>query len=362
MGTASTLEREIACPASEALPASREASSDDADRGTEIHAFIKHAATMPLHEALAAVPKSLRELCASIELGKIHGGLTNVRSEVSYGIRLGHEHAEVVGVDIDRRYPTDRGEEWLFGSNDVEGERFDGLLDTGDVKTGNDVTAAADNPQAQFAARAIQLVTGEDEVASRIIYVRPSGYVHIDWHVFTRLELETFEDRAIEARASVRQARADYAAGKPLTVSPGDHCKYCPAIASCPAKMSLARAMVGELAELDQAIRIDKSEGVGRLVSQLSPEQAGQAVRKLAEVKDLHDRIKGALQLYAGRTPLPVGDGKEYRPITFAKSGFSREKALALLEAKGATPEEIAALSVPHMETQFRVLKARGFR
>lgn len=343
--SASSLEREAACPGSAALPNTSE-SGDDAARGQAIHAFLERVGRMPLADALAGVPKQWREFCGAIDTDQIVGGLSNVRSEVAYAIRIGHEEAREIGSNIGRAYP-DLGDDWEFGTNDIEGVRFDGVPVTGDIKTGNDVTPARDNMQAQFAARAIQLVTGADEVESRIIYLRHSGDVWVDWHVFTRLELERFEDRVSDVRFRVADAHARYALGVVPDVNPGSWCRYCPGLLSCPAKTALARSMLSDL------------ESVDARIATFTPEQAGRAYLKLKEILTVAERVESALKQFAARTPLPLGNGKEIRPITFEKKSFSRTKALELLAAKGATVPEIEALKVPHEETHYRVVNAK---
>lgn len=345
MTTASGIERVLHCPTSEALPATV-GESDDAVRGHEIHAFLKRARVLPIDKALRLVPEEHRDVCSKIRLSDVYGGLRNVRTEVAYALRVGHEEAHEIGVDIDRKYPQ-LPPEYVVGTNDFEGLRFDDVEVAADIKAGNDVTAAKDNPQVKFHARARQLVTGADRVEGRIVYVRPTGRVVTDWHVFTRLELDRYESELEEMQARVVAARALLASGVMPTVRSGDHCQYCPAVASCPAQAALARAMVTDIGDL------------AHLVMTLTPEQAGHAWAKLERVYDVAKHVESGLRMMALRSPLPLGDGRELRPIHFPRRDFSKDKALTLLKRKGATVAEIESCFDVREEQQVRALKKR---
>ena len=330
--TASSLERVIACPASEALPRVVDAGARrDRDRGTVIHRFLQRVMTgMPEDVALALVPEKDQAVCGRIRVPRITSGISwDLRCEVAYALSPGEDRARILGLDLDRNYPDlDPGE--IAGTNDFEGMRMDGVPVVGDVKTGNDVTPCEDNPQAQFHARARQLVTGADEVEARIVYVRPSGYVERDEHVFSRIELETFEDRVIEARQVAHRARLAVVNGEVPVVTTGSWCRYCPAMPACPAYAGLARRFVPDLEEIP-----------GQL-AMLSPAQQGEAWLKVKQIKRLAETAEDALKALARQSPLPLPNGKVIRPVTIHRNDFSKDAALALLAEKGATEDEIA--------------------
>ena len=348
-GTASSLERLFACPASAALPAVIDARKRrDRDRGTGAHRFVRRVlGGMDRAIALALVPEESRALCARIRVSRISAGISSdLRCEAAYALKPGEESARFLGLDLDRHYPElEPGE--IAGTNDLEGTRLDGVPVVGDIKTGNDVTACEDNPQAQFHARARQLVTGADEVEARILYIRPSGYVEIDDHEFGRVELETFEDRVVDMRHGVRLARAAVLAGQTPKVTTGAHCKYCPAMPACPAYAGLARRFVPEL------------ETMAGQMAALTPEQQGEAWLKVKTIERLVGAAEDALKELARQAPLPLPNGKVIRPVTVVRNDFSKDAALALLTAKGATAEEIAGCFRRNETEQVREAKAR---
>lgn len=344
--TASALERAFACPPSTFLPQVNE-SNEDADRGSEIHKFVRNvAAGMPIATALLLVPKEHQAVCQGIDFARVCGDLSNVRAEVSYAIDVERSEVRELGINLGRKYPPRRPAEFA-GTNDIEGRRIDDVEVVGDVKTGELVTPCRDNPQMKFHARARQLATGASEVEGRLIYIRRDGKVMLDCHTFRAFELETFQDEAVFFIERREAARARYEATGQVTVSTGDHCKYCPAMTACPRYVALARSMVVDVVELGTDV-------AARGFVTMTPEQMGIAWAKLTDIGRVHDQIKEGLKAMAKQGSFPLPNGKMVRMIEFARSDFSREKAFELMRAKGATQAEIEACYAENTVQQVR--------
>lgn len=339
--TASSLERLMACPASAVLPHVAE-TNDDADRGTEIHSFVRNvSAGMPRAKALALVPKEHLPVCEGIDFGRVCGDLSNVRAEVSYAIDVETSFARELGINLGRHYPTREPAEFA-GTNDLEGRRLDDVEVVADVKTGDPVTACRENPQMMFHARARQLRTGAAEVEARLIYIRRDGKVSLDCAMFTAFELDCFEDELSALRARIEDARARFAATGQVSVSTGPHCRYCPAMTACPRYVALARTMAADVADIPARLEM------------LTPEQQGIAWEKAKAIEKLVEHVLDGLKAIAKQGEFPLPTGKVVKAISFARQDFSRDKTLALLREKGATQAEIEALYTEATVTQVR--------
>lgn len=347
--SASGAARARECPASAALPRVQE-TSDDADRGTEIHEYSKRRLQGWTHErALVLLPTELHDMCSRIDFDRVLIGREDVRAEVAYGLDTAEDRAWEVGVDIGRRYPP-APPHVVHGTIDIVSHcTFDDVPCVDDWKTGfQGVARCEDNDQMLYAARAVHLVTGAPRVKARILYVRPSGVVFPDEHTFSLFELDDYAGTLADTVARVQRAKALVASGIVPDVHAGSWCKYCPSLDACPRHVALARAMLPELANLEERM------------AALTPEQGGAAWLKMKACASVLDRVEKGLKKMAAVAPLPVGNGKEVRPLTIAKSFFSKERAIELLRQRGATTEEIATCTGTREETQFRIVNERS--
>lgn len=345
----SGVERAHACPASTALDQAYSV-TEDGERGTVIHTFAKRVIQgMPRSVALSLVRvPEWRDTCELFDPLDALSNLRNHRAEVAYAIHAPTGAVRELGIDIERRYVTRDGE--IPGSLDVESDDFDGMPVVTDWKTGHDeVTACEDNFQMQGYCYAVAEKRGADAVRGQIGYVRPSGKVHLDPHVFTRFDLDDYAEMLAETYQSTLRAAERIAAATQIHVATGSHCKWCPAIASCPAQSGLARTMLFDLEKIDG------------MMQAMTPGQLGAAWAKLAQIKPLVERIDESLKAMARQAPIPLGNGKELREIHFERSAFSRTDAVALLRKKGANDSEIASLEKTVPQSQVRALKVRSW-
>lgn len=344
--SASAIARVHACPASVAFPAVVE-TSEDAERGTELHAHCERMILgMPKYVSAARVPKVWRATAEAIRIDMAIGDLTDVRAEVAYAVHAATGDVRELGASIGRHYVVHPGE--VPGTNDFEGKRFDGVEVVGDWKFGAlDVAPCEENEQTLFHARVRAAMTGASVVEGRICYVRESGYVHVDQHEFTPFFLDVFSDELADAYEAARDAVKRYAAGEVLSVHPGDHCRYCPAVTSCPAHVALARAMLPELQAIEARIQ------------EMTPTQRGAAWLKMKSCERVLESVSKGLKNTALAESFPTTEGKEIREMAYQKETFSKDRAVALLTAKGASAEEIRACYVESTVSQIRELKVR---
>ena len=334
-GSASATERTLACPASLALPKVHR-SSAYAERGHGIHAFVRAVlAGVPHAAAVAAVDEEHLGTCNRMQVSALVGDLYNVRCEVAYALDPIARTARFLGVDVGRNYEQfNLGPNEIPGSLDIEGTNFTDVPVVRDLKTGYlDVTDAEDNGQGLFFAAVKYLMTGAPEVIFEILKLRPDGsLVTVSSATYTAFELDSFLDSLEEALVESRAARRVYLAGGTPDVTVGTWCRFCESMESCPAYMRLAKSMASDVADIET--RVDH----------LTLPEAGVAWRKAKTIEAMLKRVLEALKSRARQEPLPIDGGKQVKAISFGRSDFDRDLALAMLRERGATDAEIAVL------------------
>jgi hypothetical protein len=304
VSTASGLEREQECPTSAVLSPVVQESSEDAERGNAIHVFCRSViAGTPRSIALAAVPEGpWRETCEQIDFGVLCGGVLKVRAEVAYRLDAETDEVTELGINIGRRYPPRTSASQVDGTNDFEGFSISGVPVVTDIKTGfYPVTRCAENPQMQFHARVQMLRHDVDRVEARIAYIDVGGQIGMDTHVFTRFELDTFNDRLLERHERIARANAALKAGERVTVNAGSWCRWCPVKDSCPRYTTLAMSMLGQLRDV-------KAEWKA-----MTPEQKAQAYLLARDAREIAERVEEAMKDLARTSPVPLPGGKELR-------------------------------------------------
>jgi hypothetical protein len=329
-GSASSCERTIACPAWLALPHVHR-TGDEADRGAEIHRFVRNVLTGTPHaDALSRVSPEHRELCARIDWRSLGGDLHNIRCEVSYGLKPFLGLARELGENLGRKY-VDLEPDEVPGTLDIEGETLDGRQVVIDLKTGFELVDSEDNGQGKHLCACRAIMAGCSSVEFRIAQLRPDGTFDRNDCMYDTFEIDTFCDDLSSAILKSRRYKGIVASGLAPDTAPGDHCRYCPAMEHCPAHVSLVRSMLPTLENIE-----------GQLQS-LSVVDAGRAWDKAKQLEKLLDRVMESLKARAKNTPLPLSDGKELRETSYKKQQFVQSQALALLDSLGASGEQIAA-------------------
>ncbi|MCX6951320.1 MAG: PD-(D/E)XK nuclease family protein, partial [Verrucomicrobia bacterium] len=224
-------------------------------------------------------------------------------SEVAFAFDVTSGEARVLGENIGREYakagrtPTD-----IAGSADLVGLTADAVVVI-DYKTGRQpVTRCADNWQMRalsvMAARAL----GRSRAQAAVLYVDDDGRPRYDWASWDAFDLDGFASELQGLGQDVIYARELVAAGKPSPggLRTGSHCRYCPALTTCPAQGAFVRQLVATptetLAELEAGIQDDAT--------------ARAVFERIEAVEAVIKKAKAALYDRACTRPIPLGNGE----------------------------------------------------
>lgn len=338
MITASSLARVMACPASELLPhVQRETQWSEA--GTARHAYLASIGALGREKALAAVPDAHRKECAAIDLD---GLPTHLASEVAFAWDVETGVARELGRDMGRNYSGCSATE-IPGTIDVVGVGESDLY-IGDFK-GWQLVDARDNAQLLFAAMCAAKIYGRDRAMLEIINIRHGAPWRSRCHVDT-FDLADFEQRLCSTLSMVATLKAAIVRDTDDVTLPavveGEHCKYCPAFDSCPAKTAIIRELVG---------------GAPRSLLPIRPETATEAFLRLQQIKEVVKHVDAALHAYAKEQPIQLPDGKVFGAREKdGKEQLSGDVAYAVV--KELHGQEIADLAVTRSTTKKAIKEA----
>lgn len=176
----------------------------------------------------------------------------------------------------------------------------DSVLWVCDYKSGSDVWVSPieTNWQLKSAAAKAAKWTGAKRVVPAIIYVgKGDGIWDIGemWDA-ERIDFETKEVHSLHSR--IASATQDN-----VKLVEGAHCRYCPSVTSCPAKLSSVAAITGSDYQM-----------------QLDPESAKKLAETLPVVKDIVRRSEAALRAYVEENgAIDMGDGLEFGLVRKAR-------------------------------------------
>jgi len=341
--TASAAARVLACPASVVLPHAY-SHGQAAEDGVAIHEFLRAVLTgRPKDAALSLVPGHLQSRCASFDLSNAIGDLEAIKAEVAYALHVHEDTARFLGENIGRAYDVNPFE--VPGTLDFVGRHWEGHYVVGDWKTGQPVTPCRKNPQMLFAASVAMRHHECSEVEGRIVYLHEDGSIFVDRHRFSAFDVDAFVQDLRQAFQLVAQAQEQMGGRIVPSVNEGDHCRYCPAMHSCPAKVALARSMVTDVDQLRTSLET------------LTPDQAGQAWLKLEKIKKLAEMVEDKLRDMARSTPIVLSDTHELRESSYESTTTDSKKLESLARQRGATDDEIKACKVTRQVTTVKKLK-----
>lgn len=292
----SSLERVAACPTSAALPQVREESTEHADRGTAVHAFLAAVGKVGREKALEEVPEEYRDACAAIDLDALPS-LEGFAAEVAFAYDWQTGTAREIGRDRERDYGI-LGATEIPLTVDAVGFHGDGVVVV-DWKSGRrSVTPARYNWQLRLGALAACRTYGYHRATVAIVYVRDGSRPWFDRAEFDEFDIETVADEVRAVALRVQEAAKVVKEGRAPNVTEGAHCRYCPAVRSCPAKTGLIRAAVGAPATF--------AEGLAALM----PEQVGEVWEKATAALSLLHKLRAEIEAMTrehGPIPLPSG-------------------------------------------------------
>ena len=324
--TGSALPRVIPCPGSERLPHIKE-SSVYADNGTARHSYLQGVSEVGATNALAAVPDEYREICEAIDLTDLP---THLAAEVTFAFDVRTGKARELGRCLGRDYSAATEYE-IVGTIDVLG--FDGdCIYIGDYK-GYEYVSARDNPQLLFAALCATLVYPASYARLEIINLRDGEIIRNSCTVDC-FEIAAFRATLIKAVEATQQAGA--------VIATGDHCRYCPAWRSCPAKVAVLRELVSMTPDSQAAI---------------TEANAYDAYAKYLEMRGMMKKVSDAIHAYAGTHTIDLGNGRVFGKRT--KQGNEKLDGGVVYEVlKAQHSQEVAESAVEMHATKKSIAAA----
>ena len=292
MISASRLRRIRRCAASGALP-QVDTSSEAATTGTAVHRFLEDCSKRGRELALADVPDEAADVCAAIDLDALPVHLAH---EVAYAYDV-----TTGAVRRTRRGYPDLGATEIGVTVDVEGVRDDAVF-VADYKTGfRQVAKPGENEQILLGALCSSRYHGKDAAHVEVIYVREGRKPWREVAALDVFDLAAFVSVLRRIWDRYQEARAIVAAGRVPNVSEGEHCRYCPALNSCPAKAQLLRRMVD--GELSTEIELTKGRPTARhyFIWQ--------------QMKQITDRVGAIIHAAAADEPIDLGDGRMFGKV-----------------------------------------------
>ena len=336
-GTASQLDRAMKCAGSLVLPHVQQEPGEWALRGTRLHAFLEACILSGREAALASCHPSVRDEAMRIHTLELAGGIP----EAAFGYF--HESHTVVRYPKHehRDYPEDGAFHMTLDVHFVSDDRH--TIKVVDFKTGNPAVAASEAWQLKLAAVAMGRYYGADAVEVGFCYLREDGSWDKDEHTWDSYDFMGFEEDLAKLATRLEENLAVVQAGGQPELAAGPWCRYCRAIANCPAQTGMVKAITSDLGKLSQQ------------VGQLTADRAGLAWARMEWAYDRLGEIKDALRLRAQTEPLPLPDGRWVKPIQMPIYILDQAGVERLVELKGM-PAVLAATKL----TKKQVAEAFG--
>jgi RecB family exonuclease len=334
----SGLERADVCAPSTTLPQRREVyERTDAVRGNVIHDYLRDVRDLGLVEALRRAPEEWRDRLAAIEVERLPAcEPEKFLAEVELAYNPVEDRALVMVRDEAGKLAwsgerAELGPDWIAGRPDVFAVLADRVVVL-DYKTGwKRFAPAARVHQLRGYAVALARFFGKDLATVGIVRVRPDGSCWYDQGDLSTMDLDLTARRMRAALENSRQAP------DPAAIVEGDHCRYCPAFESCPAKLQLIREVAAGISDdaLDQAVANDPVK----------------AVRWAQRAEQLAERVKErAGELAEATGGIDMGDGTFFGPRPYGRTYIDATKAAPVIAERFG--EDIALAAVKPSMTQ----------
>lgn len=298
-----------------------------ASNGVRMHdafaSYIDHKVFPPLSPEQRMLAESMKQWWGQRAL------MTGWETEVSYALNAASARGRRLGRHLNREYgELSPGE--LALTVDYVWVESGATPIVGDFKTGYGahVEDPEDNLQLLAGGAVVSMATGLDGCQLEIAHVVEDG-VRTRRYLATPLALHRAMHEIAEIQKKVPGAEA----------RAGDHCRWCPALGSCPETQRQLAAVSKRPAVWSTAFISDENDGL--------------LVEELASIKKMIDEIEGALKVRAkekGGIYLP--NGKVYKAILGRRKSEDKAKIAALLGDRYAECVEFVEYE------QFRQVKA----
>lgn len=316
--TASRLQLAMTCPASQALPVVDSAWASGA-AGHE-----KHSALARRLQGPEATPLTYSDETAAWLDALEDETLTELRhpdtvSELALAYDVATGTARVLGRDLGRHYPETTPTEFV-GSFDYV-RLSAGCAVVVDLKTGlTDVPHPSRNAQLRLGALAAARYHGVDSARAGILHAPEGRTPWWSWATLDAFELELVASEMTTLADRIGSSRRDVAAGATPRLTVGEHCNHCPARHGCPARVAMAQRLAGE----PEKVVLD-------LKAMLTPDSAALALARWKAAKKALEEVGAALYAYAAESPIPLGDGRVWGPVTSEREVIDAEAAWLVL-------------------------------
>lgn len=325
MISGSGLERGMNCPAAYALPRA-DRTGEDAIAGTANHTNIE-AGLVVGGDLTKRVPWAVQ---------KAMEGASEVDVEVAFALDVQTEMVRILGRRLGRNYGKLEASEIPL-TVDAIITRPDGVW-VWDWKSRERVTTAAHNLQLRAGMIAALKTKGLSQVHGGI------GYLDDGEHDTTSVDVFDAATLFADLRAMMNKigaARALVATGGTPDVHAGPWCKYCPAMAYCPAQTRLVKTMLGELEAAQQAVEF------------MTVEQVSKAWDLSKRIEKVLETVQESLRLRIQQSVIPRPNGKRLAMVEMpGRMAFDKEKAVARIRELGGQVDDLEKKGKPYYQVK----------
>ena len=314
--SASKLQLALTCPASVALPQSG-SESKAADDGNARHRLLADV----IESKTTRTDPPLREwLDRVLDDEATMGLLVGSVAEVSLHWHPATDAAQVLGIRLERAYES-VPEGAFFGTADYLRADADGVM-VADLKTGlSEVPHPSRNAQLRFLALAACRVHGLDRARVGLLHAPEGRAPWWEWADIDAFELEVIAAELRRLVERIEWARRDVAKGKTPRVVVGEHCTWCPARFSCPARSGMAVAMATAPGDFAASLKTGLADdGI-----------ASMALARWQAARKVLDEVGSALYARAKERPIPLDDGRAWGPVVSEREVIDAEAAWPVL-------------------------------
>jgi Protein of unknown function (DUF2800) len=332
--TFSKLDRLEKCAGGHALPQVYSEGAA-ASRGSAIHAYLCNV-SLGVADALTQVPEEHRAFCAA--LPPPDAGIPELA--VAYNYETGA--VRELGVNIGREYELQPGE--IGGTLDLAKPD-----EVHDYKAGFlDVEGPETNLQLGAQALVWARLRGLSEVKATVRKITEAATFEDRTATLDVFALAEVERRIREIVRWCRRAEHVVRAGGVPDVSDGEHCRWCPARAACPAKVAAL-------------VQLRQPDGLAKRFEALLGEAPAEALALYERAEEAMKTIRAQIYAFARENPIRLADGHVFGPRSSTREGVDARSAWPVLLEVGGAELAAAACEVETSKAAIeRALAAAG--
>lgn len=305
-----------------------ETTSEAAERGTAVHDYIatlleNEWALLPSDAKAAALCRLLNEQELMKAARPKHS--STLYTEQALYLLPATGECGVLESEYHRDY-SGAPEGALVGTADAVAVEEEQVI-VSDWKTGrSEVPHPAENYQLRFLGLAAARSFGKEKATVQVGSIGTDGSLELRSHTLEAQDLGEIEAELSRIARRVEAARN----GEPVYRT-GSHCRYCPALAHCPAISGAAQAIV---------------EGPPE---EMTPNRVAELWGQLQAVEAAAKRTREALQEYVYAREVPTTEGKVLKVVETRRENIDSSVAFAILRDR--LPDEALSEAVSVTKT-----------